>query len=276
MKISLPTVLSATALVVALFGSTPLGHATGVGLKSGLVDAKVLGASGYKVVLGTRGPRGPRGRRGPRGFRGHQGTTGTTGPTGLTGAKGDRGPTGAVGPLRVKGGDVGIGTDPIPSWGNGLTSYGPIRTGTGNQSNCDLYLADDTCFYDEQNGTLSVKNFAGNAYAGVKAASFTVSSDRAVKKDFRPIDSGAILRALVGLPITTWSYKTEAGSPRHIGPMAQDFAKAFQVGEDNKSINLVDGQGVNMAATQALYKIVTKQQREITQLQKQVRVLQRH
>jgi len=31
-------------------------------------------------------------------------------------------------------------------------------------------------------------------------------------------------------------------------------------GKDNKHIDLLDGQGVNMAASQALYKLVLKQQ----------------
>jgi len=173
------------------------------------------------------------------------------------------------------GGNLGLGTAPIPYWGAGLTTSGPIRAGQGNQSACDIYVADDICFYDEQNSTLSVKNFAGTAYATVKAAGFAAASDRAVKKDFTKVSSDAVLRALATLPIQSWSFKADRSGARHIGPMAQDFAKAFHVGADNKHIDLLDGQGVNMAATQALYRMVQKQQRQISVLQAQVRSLQR-
>jgi len=156
-----------------------------------------------------------------------------------------------------------------------LSSTGTLRAGTSNLNACDIQLADDICFYDEQNGSLSVKNFAGTAYASVKASTFVVSSDRAVKKDFAPIDAGAILRSLAALPIQKWTFKADAHGTRHIGPMAQDFATAFHVGADNKHIDLVDGQGVNMAATQALYRLVQKQQVEIHRLQQQMRAFQR-
>ena len=55
------------------------------------------------------------------------------------------------------------------------------------------------------------------------------------------------------IPITTWSYKHEQGNARHIGPMAQDFSRAFAVGEDTTSIAMVDADGVSLAAIQGLY-----------------------
>ena len=39
---------------------------------------------------------------------------------------------------------------------------------------------------------------------------------------------------------------------RHIGPMAQDFYEAFNLGDDDRSINPVDSNGVAFAAIQAL------------------------
>jgi hypothetical protein len=61
----------------------------------------------------------------------------------------------------------------------------------------------------------------------------------------------------------TWNYKAQNPSIRHVGPVAQDFAKAFHFGEDNKHISTVDAEGVNLAATQALYKLTQKQNREL-------------
>jgi hypothetical protein len=70
MKQRLHWALTITALVVAVFGVTPLGSAT---VKTGLAAAKEpLRATG---IL-TTGPRGPRGPRGPKGDRGRQGLRG--------------------------------------------------------------------------------------------------------------------------------------------------------------------------------------------------------
>jgi hypothetical protein len=56
------------------------------------------------------------------------------------------------------------------------------------------------------------------------------------------------------MPITSWSYRAEKPSVRHIGPMAQDFYKAFGLGLDNKHITTIDEGGVALAAIQGLYR----------------------
>ena len=54
------------------------------------------------------------------------------------------------------------------------------------------------------------------------------------------------------MPITTWNYRTQDPHIRHIGPMAQDFMAAFQVGEDDRHITTIDPDGVALAGIQAL------------------------
>ena len=56
------------------------------------------------------------------------------------------------------------------------------------------------------------------------------------------------------MPITSWSYKAEKPSVRHIGPMAQDFYKAFGLGLDEKHITTIDEGGVALAAIQGLHQ----------------------
>ena len=56
------------------------------------------------------------------------------------------------------------------------------------------------------------------------------------------------------LSIETWNYKSQGPSIRHIGPMAQDFYRAFGVGESNRHITTIDADGVTLAAVQALCK----------------------
>ena len=84
-----------------------------------------------------------------------------------------------------------------------------------------------------------------------RAQTFTSTSDRAAKTDFSPVDAREVLDRVALLPVTTWSYKNE-GAVRHIGPVAQDFRAAFNLGYDDKSISVVDAQGVAFAAIQGL------------------------
>jgi hypothetical protein len=93
--------------------------------------------------------------------------------------------------------------------------------------------------------------FAGKAHV---SGTFTHGSDRAAKANISSIDPRSILDKLAGIPIQAWSYKTEADSIRHLGPMAQDFRAAFGLGTDDKSISTVDADGVALAAIQALYQ----------------------
>jgi hypothetical protein len=95
----------------------------------------------------------------------------------------------------------------------------------------------------------------------------SIASDRRLKTDFAPVDVRAVLAKLASLPIETWSYKTDDPSVRHIGPMAQDFAAAFQVGEDDRHIHAVDSAGVAFAAIQGLLQAMERQRREIATLQ---------
>jgi len=77
-------------------------------------------------------------------------------------------------------------------------------------------------------------------------------SDRNAKTNFEPVDADEILARVAGLEITTWNYKAQDASVRHMGPMAQDFHAAFGLGSSDKRITTVDIDGVSLAAIQAL------------------------
>ncbi|NRD56156.1 peptidase S74 [Corallococcus sp. AB030] len=81
---------------------------------------------------------------------------------------------------------------------------------------------------------------------------FTCTSDRTTKEDFRRVDAEAVLAKVAAMPVESWRYSAEAGGVRHLGPVAQDFRAAFGLGTDDKSIGLLDIDGVNMVAIQAL------------------------
>ena len=84
-------------------------------------------------------------------------------------------------------------------------------------------------------GSVLIRSNVTAANTGVTMAagggSFTSLSDRRVKTAIEAIDPGAILDRVVDLPISTWSYIAQGTGIRHIGPMAQDFMAAFEVGE---------------------------------------------
>jgi hypothetical protein len=77
-------------------------------------------------------------------------------------------------------------------------------------------------------------------------------SDRALKTNFGSVDAADMLARVRELPISTWNYTSDDPAVRHIGPMAQDFTALFGVGADDRHIHPLDGQGVALAAIQAL------------------------
>jgi hypothetical protein len=91
-------------------------------------------------------------------------------------------------------------------------------------------------------------------------------SDRNQKEHFATVDVQEVLTKVATLPIETWNYKDQNPTIRHIGPMAQDFAAAFKVGEDDRFIEVVDANGVALAAIQGLYKLLQDKDAEISSM----------
>src|SRR5579862_3988581 len=106
-------------------------------------------------------------------------------------------------------------------------------------------------------------------YAGT--TSVVLVSDRLTKEAFAPVDAQAILAQVAQLPIETWNYRDQDPSVRHIGPMAQDFAALFTVGEDDRHIHTVDGIGVALAAIQGLAQRLAVQETELQTLRAELR-----
>jgi hypothetical protein len=114
----------------------------------------------------------------------------------------------------------------------------------------------------------------GVALAG-GGGSWSNLSDREAKENFASVDAIGILEKVAEMPITTWNYKTQAGSTRHIGPMAQDFHAAFGVGEDERHITTVDEDGVALAAIQGLNMKLQEKDAEIQALKGRLDKLER-
>ena len=81
-----------------------------------------------------------------------------------------------------------------------------------------------------------------------------------------PPTPAAVLQELTRLPVSTWRYKWEDPDVRHLGPMAQDFAAAFGLGENERWIDTIDADGVNMVAIQELARRVRAIERRLDRL----------
>lgn len=93
------------------------------------------------------------------------------------------------------------------------------------------------------------------AYGGYPAGGYSsrpMYSDEKAKGGFRKVDSKTVLDRLSKIPVSGWSYKADPSRSDHVGPMAQDFKKAFGLGDSDKHIHAVDAFGVSMSAIQGL------------------------
>ncbi len=92
------------------------------------------------------------------------------------------------------------------------------------------------------------------------------SSDRNVKENVVQADARTILDRLAQVPIYHWNAIGVDPSNQHLGPMAQDFYAAFQLGIDDKAISTIDLDGVALASIQALHREAQEKDAEIAAL----------
>lgn len=72
------------------------------------------------------------------------------------------------------------------------------------------------------------------------------------KRASLPADGEAVLQKLAALPLSEYSLKDALDKARYLGPTSEDFAAAFHLGSDDKTINTANAQGVALAAIQGL------------------------
>jgi len=83
------------------------------------------------------------------------------------------------------------------------------------------------------------------------------TSSRAVKTNIDPVEPREALAGVDSMEISTWEYESadedgEGAGTTHIGPMAEDFHDAFDVGSSDEHINSINADGVALAAIQGL------------------------
>lgn len=173
--------------------------------------------------------------------------------------------------LRLFFNDTSVGTFPTNDWritlndsASGGASYFRIDDATAGTSMLTILPGGNVGI-----GTTTPTerlHVAGNVLVN---GSITETSDVNSKENFAPVDGQEILSRLKHLPVTTWNYKTDDPAVRHIGPMAQDFYAAFELGQDDRHIAPLDTNGVALAAIQELDQLVQAKDDQIRQLQQQ-------
>jgi len=173
-------------------------------------------------------------------------------------------------------------------------SNGALSTAIGNNVSSDGHFG--SFIYGDSVHTGVGKNFADDqfmvlAYGGVVfytgedptthlpasgaalphgSGTWTSISDRNAKTAVQPVDPHEVLKKVVALPLNTWQYKAQEAKYRHMGPMAQDFYAAFQLGESDKGIDTVDADGVALAAIQGLNTELSEKNQQIAALDGEV------
>lgn len=104
-------------------------------------------------------------------------------------------------------------------------------------------------------------------------ASWSFSSDRNLKENLQPLDVQDVLRRVCRVPLTEWNYI--GYDIRHIGPMAQDFHAAFNLGGSDTMISEADAIGVALASIQGLQQQVAEKAEENRGLQRRLEALER-
>ena len=118
-------------------------------------------------------------------------------------------------------------------------------------------------------------NLAGTTGCNLPAGSgvFNCTSSRATKENFMFVNGADVLSRLRNIEVSSWNYISEGRTVRHMGPMAEDFYKAFQLGTGNTSIGLQDLTGVSLAAIKELHQRTDQLQQktvEVEQLRQQL------
>jgi hypothetical protein len=187
-------------------------------------------------------------------------------------------------------GDVGIGTA-SPGRRLDVVTEGASDIGIMNTSGTDVrwFLQVD----NDTNKTFKISREGGGGTVltvdarqdangvtfkvdgSVQATNVVFSSSRELKNELESIDSKDVVARLASLPISKWTFKSDAKATEHIGPMAEDFYKLFGVGTDSKHISVTDANGVSMAAIKGLAQMLQERDEEMTALKARLAELEK-
>jgi hypothetical protein len=107
---------------------------------------------------------------------------------------------------------------------------------------------------------------------------WTNGSSRTFKENFQPLNSQELLEKISSLPVEAWNFKNS--EERHIGPLAEEFVSAFDVGavredgtRDDKYLSTEDIAGVALAGVKELIRENQEQKQENQELKRTIEKL---
>lgn len=144
---------------------------------------------------------------------------------------------------------VNPGTSMGISNGAAQSGFSGAMSGYGQQANI---LNQD---YQNRYAAWQANQAAIGGLGGALGTVVGLISSKKVKTNRKPVDA---LGAVEKMPVEAWDYKPGvADEGRHIGPYAEDFAKATGIG-DGKTIDPISLMGVTMGAVRQLSEKVDK------------------
>ncbi len=117
----------------------------------------------------------------------------------------------------------------------------------------------------------------GNGAYLTAGGTWTNGSSREFKENFQSLDRDELLASIAAMQIDSWNFKNT--DERHIGPIAEDFVAAFDVGtvresdgqRENQYLSASDVAGVSLAAVQVLLEKIEQLETRIAELEAQNR-----
>lgn len=135
-------------------------------------------------------------------------------------------------------------------------------------------LANNTFNVRATGGSIIYSGSGVGAWLPANEGAWNAFCDRNAKENVKPVDGKQVLERLAAVPIASWNYIGQDPSVRHIGPMAQDFRQAFEVGINETHISTIDADGIALAAIQGLHQIVEEKDQQINELRDRVAKLE--
>ncbi len=118
-----------------------------------------------------------------------------------------------------------------------------------------------TYFFSDSNSQSGVNLLPG-------AGAWTSVSDKSKKINFNLVESETVLSKIQSIPVYRWNYKSQDSSNEHMGPTAQDFYRAFELGKTEKRITTGDFDGIVMAGIKGVAKRLERLEMEHKKIDK--------
>jgi hypothetical protein len=107
-------------------------------------------------------------------------------------------------------------------------------------------------------------------YTTNASAGWSTTSTRTSKTNIDPVEPTDVLTSVEEMEVSTWEYRDEDGEGkgvRHMGPTAEQFHDAFELGDSEEHINSMNLDGVALAAIQGLSEKVDDKDERIDDLE---------